>query len=243
MILINSTVKNNSGGGFGAGIENFSRHTGGSSSVTLRNSTVSNNAGPGIFSEAVEGSVILTITNSTVSSNSGYGIWTIGVSNGIALLRLMNSTVSNNSAGPGSGPSGNQNISLSNGSATVEIANTIFNANFGGSIGSNGTVTSLGYNLSDDAAGGDGSTGPGGLLNGPGDIRNTNPRLGSLQSNGGPTMTHALLVNSPAINAGDPNFNPDAFTPPLLYDQRNSRRFPRVVNGRIDIGAFELKSP
>src|SRR5206468_12368072 len=38
---------------------------------------------------------------------------------------------------------------------------------------------------------------------------------------------------SPAINAGDPSF-----TPPPDYDQRGPG-FPRVVNGRIDIGAFE----
>jgi hypothetical protein len=155
----------------------------------------------------------------------------------------MNSTVSNNGSRPDSGPSGLQNISLFGGSATAEIANTIFNANVNGSIGSTGTVTSLGYNLCDDAAGGDGSTGPGGLLNGLGDIRNTNPQLGPLQNNGGPTMTHALLANSPAIDAGDPSFNPNAFNPPLLYDQRNSRRFPRIVNGRIDIGAFEYTRP
>jgi hypothetical protein len=42
------------------------------------------------------------------------------------------------------------------------------------------------------------------------------------------------------IDAGDPNFNPNAFTPPLLYDQRGPR-FERVVNGRVDIGAFELR--
>jgi hypothetical protein len=166
------------------------------------------------------------------------------VHSGVGVLKLMNSTVSNNGSRPDSGPSGLQNISLFGGSATAEIANTIFSANVNGSIGSlDGTVTSLGYNLSDDAAGGDNSTSPGGLLNGPGDIRNTNPQLGPLQNNGGPTMTHALLANSPAIDAGDPSFNPNAFDPPLLYDQRNSRRFPRIVNGRIDIGAFEYTRP
>src|SRR5205814_1974182 len=93
--------------------------------------------------------------------------------------------------------------------AAVDLANSIINA---GSSGENivatedGTITSLGYNLSSDAAGGDNSTGPGGFLNGPGDIRNTNPQLGPLQNNGGPTMTHALLAHSPAIDAGDPNF-------------------------------------
>ena len=68
-------------------------------------------------------------------------------------------------------------------------------------------------------------TGPGGLLNGPGDIRNTNPQLGPLQNNGGLTLTHALLSNSPAIDAGDPNFNPYDFTPPLLNDQRTAAGF------------------
>jgi hypothetical protein len=98
-----------------------------------------------------------------------------------------------------------------------------------------GTVTSHGYNLSSDAAGG--------FLTGSGDQINTDPLLGPLQDNGGPTMTHALLLHSPAIDAGDPNFDPNAFIPPLLNDQRNGPGFLRVVNGRIDIGAFESRHP
>jgi hypothetical protein len=45
-----------------------------------------------------------------------------------------------------------------------------------------------------------------------------------------------LLPGSPAINAGDPNF-----TPPPFYDQRGPG-FDRVVNGRIDVGSFELQA-
>jgi len=52
-------------------------------------------------------------------------------------------------------------------------------------------------------------------------------------------LTHALLQNSPAINAGNPNFNPYSFNPPLLYDQRGPG-FPRVVGGRLDIGVFRI---
>jgi len=105
------------------------------------------------------------------------------------------------------------------------ISNTILNA---GALGANifnsgGTVTSDGYNLSSD----DGA----GYLNGPGDQINTDPLLGPLQDNGGPTLTHALLLGSPAIDAGDPNFSPPPFN-----DQRGC---PRVINGRIDIGSFE----
>ena len=47
--------------------------------------------------------------------------------------------------------------------------------------------------------------------------------------------SHELLSGSPAIDAGDPSF-----TPPPDYDQRGSG-FSRVVNGRVDIGAFEVQ--
>jgi hypothetical protein len=56
-------------------------------------------------------------------------------------------------------------------------------------------------------------------------------------------MTHALLLYSPAINAGDPNFNSLAFNPPLIYDQRDGPGFPRLANGLLDIGAFESRHP
>src|SRR5204863_9374472 len=39
--------------------------------------------------------------------------------------------------------------------------------------------------------------------------------------------------------SGDPSFDLYSFSPPLLYDQRGDG-FPRVVNDRIDIGAFEV---
>jgi hypothetical protein len=74
-------------------------------------------------------------------------------------------------------------------------------------------------------------------LNHSGDQINTDPMLGPLQNNGGLTLTHALLAGSSAIDAGDPNF-----TPPPFYDQRGPG-FNRVVNGRIDIGSFEVQTP
>src|SRR5207253_7786659 len=56
------------------------------------------------------------------------------------------------------------------------------------------------------------------------------------QVSGGPTFTYALLPGSPAIDAGDPNF-----TSPPFFDQRGPG-FDRVVNGRIDIGSFEVQT-
>jgi hypothetical protein len=52
--------------------------------------------------------------------------------------------------------------------------------------------------------------------------------LNDVADNGGPTKTFALLSNSPAVNAGDPNA-------PAL-DQRGYLRF-----GAPDMGAFEYK--
>ena len=63
--------------------------------------------------------------------------------------------------------------------------------------------------------------------------------LGVLQNNGGPTPTHALLTNSPAINAGDNAKAVDPFNnSPLTTDQRIIA--PRIGGGTVDIGAFEL---
>ncbi len=238
----NSTVKGNSARqGGGGGIGNRCQNSGPEVNVTLSASTVSNNSGGlggEIFNYGSFGcSATFKIINSTVSGNSRVTIYTSGVGDGSGLLVLSNSTVSNNANLPGAFLSAIQNIGIDGGSTTVEIANTILNAATPGfNIGSlDGTVISHGYNISSDSAGG--------YLNGPGDLINIDPMLGPLTNNGGPTQTHALLLNSPAIDAGDPNFNPNIFDPPMLYDQRGGPGFLRVFRGRIDIGAFESKHP
>lgn len=58
------------------------------------------------------------------------------------------------------------------------------------------------------------------------------PTLGPLQDNGGPTFTHALLDDSPAINAGSNALIPDRTT----TDQRGEVR---IVGDTVDIGAYE----
>ncbi|MDP3208279.1 MAG: choice-of-anchor Q domain-containing protein, partial [Rhodoglobus sp.] len=63
----------------------------------------------------------------------------------------------------------------------------------------------------------------------------TNPGLGPLAANGGPTRTRLPLVGGAAYDSGDPNVA--ALTPPT-WDQRGSG-FPRI-DGRIDIGAVEI---
>ena len=83
----------------------------------------------------------------------------------------------------------------------MTIGSTILNGGEGENLYNYGTVTSLGYNLSNDAGGG--------LLIGMGDRINTDPMLGPLQDNGGPILTHAPLTGSPAIDSGK-NFTAEA---------------------------------
>jgi hypothetical protein len=225
--------------------------------VTINHSTITGNSakiGGGIYNN---GSTLpggpmatLTIHNCTISGNSansggvvsGFGG---GISNkgGNTIVSVINSTLSGNSADVTGGGINIENggrvdifhCTLSGNSARLvggvdgmaRIGNTVLKT---GPMGRNlsSDVRSVGYNLSND----NGS----GVLTAPGDQINTNPMLGPLQDNGGPTLTHALLTGSPAINKGDPNF-----TPPPDFDQRGAG-YPRVVNGRLDIGSFEVQN-
>ena len=151
----------------------------------------------------------------------GGGIWNGGT------LTVLHSTIAGNSAWD----LGGGGIMAEAG--TLNLGHTIVAGN--GAYLDHGpdiskTVNSLGYNLISNTSGLTltGST-TGNLLNGAAAPLN----LGPLQDNGGPTATMALLPGSVAINAGNP-----AFSPPPAYDQRGPG-FARVLNGIIDLGAFE----
>jgi MBG domain/Bacterial Ig-like domain (group 3)/Right handed beta helix region len=66
-----------------------------------------------------------------------------------------------------------------------------------------------------------------------------NADLGPLANNGGSTETVALLADSPAINSGSNALAVDPSTnQPLKSDQRGPG-YARIVDGAVDIGAFE----
>ena len=98
------------------------------------------------------------------------------------------------------------------------------NSHTGGEIAGSGSVAGS-HNLVENGSGGLGDT----II--------ADPVLGSLQNNGGPIETRALLSYSPAIDAGSNALIPDGIT----TDQRGPG-FPRVFNNTVDIGAFEIQT-
>ncbi len=202
------------------------------------NSTISNNTAAGANGGGIRFNADqMTITNSTVSGNSASGGGGISVARAGGgtnpALILTNCTITANTATSGGG--GIQveqtNIALRN---TIVAGNTSsagtpdFNFQYGG-------ATSLGNNLIGNST----NTGSQTAQWLASDILNQDARLAPLANNGGATKTHALLSNSPAINAGNSCVltangcgDGNAAVP---TDQRGAARF-----GTVDIGAYEF---
>jgi hypothetical protein len=100
------------------------------------------------------------------------------------------------------------------------LVNTILSSNAPGGNCS-GALAEVGHNLSSDSSW---------AFTNSGSMNNTDPKLGALAYDGGPTLTMALLPGSPAIDAGDTSLAPTT-------DQRG---FPRPTGAAADIGAFEF---
>jgi hypothetical protein len=251
----NCTISGNSTTGDGGGISQ-----GGTSTLTVLNSTLSGNTAGTSGGGISMSTSTLNIAGSSLTGNTA-------TSQGAALALtnvntlLDESTISGNSAGgTGGGIQLNGTLNISGNSTTVILNSTIaFNtaAGTGGGINFRGvpfisTLTLLSTIVSNDLGAGaanDLALAAGGTINAsnslimtppaPGVINGTNsgnlfgvdPLLGPLQNNGGPTLTMALLPGSPAIDAGS---NPGK----RLEDQRG---FARVVGAAADIGAFEVQ--
>jgi hypothetical protein len=224
------------GVGAGGGIDVFQ------GTVTISDSTLDHNdaiggqgvtaatgglgVGAGIVLFGGFGGASVNMTDCTVSHNSAAGGpagagGTVGGAQGGGLfndagasLTLKNSTVSGNSARDGGGIYRSGAVNASN---TILAGNTAPTApDLSGKLGS------LGHNLIGDTSGGSGFDTT--------DLINIDPLLSPLQDNGGPTQTMALLVGSPALNAGDP-------TQLGVADQRGVMR-----SGAVNIGAYQASA-
>jgi predicted outer membrane repeat protein len=255
-----STITNNSAGQNGGGI--FIRNRGsistpGADNVEIANSLIANNTaggnGGGVHVQtAILAPTVIDVlgdhssfelSQNTISGNkalSGGGLWLSDSSiPGARSNFLRHNTIAFNEATSLGG-----GVLLAIGTANID--NTIVAANvapFGRNLaGLLGSHLNLRYSFlgSNDGNGLIRSPAPdanGNFIGGTVQLEWIDPRLGPLADNGGKTLTHALLPNSPARNRGYPTLTAGVGGVPV-HDQRGEP-FIRIFGGRIDIGAFE----
>jgi len=177
----------------------------------------------------------LVVDSSTITGNDARlvgGIFTFGDTTNT--LVIANSTiVGNASMDEPDGPLRPSGGGLGAGDGSVRVQNSILAANVaitGGvttpancGLTAAGAVSSLGRNI---------DSGADCFFAGAGDLSNTDPLLGLLKDNGGPTDTFALAPTSPAIDRIPADANCAA------ADQRG---VPRPQGPACDIGAYEVR--
>jgi CSLREA domain-containing protein len=198
-----------------------------SGTLTVTNSTFSGNSASTGRGGGISNRGVATVTNSTFSGNSAFrggGIF----DDENSTLTVTNSTFSGNSASTGRGA----------GIETISIATTLRNTIVADSTQGNNclglsTIIDGGYNLDDGTTCG---------FTDPTSQSNANPLLGPLQDNGGPTQTHALGADSPAIDKGNSSGSTtDQRGEPRPFDF-DDVQFPDATGGDgSDIGAYELQ--
>jgi CSLREA domain-containing protein len=241
-------------GNFGSGCCNGFEGGGGPASLT--DVAVTDNYGSGCCQGLENGPGRETITKSTISGNHDSTSNCTGVCLGVGKVRLIDVTVSGNSAagsGGGISTSGAGGTKLFMNNVTVSgnhaggqgggiwspfapapvIQNTIIARNTAGSgPDCYGTLMSKGYNLIGSTSA---CTITGTIT---GNLLGVNPLLGPLHDNGGFTETRALKKGSPAVDHGAPFKPGSGGTACASSDQRGVKR---PQGPRCDIGAYELK--
>jgi len=183
----------------------------GTGTITFNGVTFSGNSADNGGAIATTAGTVI-LNNSTISGNTATtGGGGIYVNGGT--VTLLNDTITNNTATAGQGGGLNRVAGTANVKNTIIAGNTATsNADVAGTINDQGN-----------------------------NILTGNPQLAALANNGGPTKTHALLSNSPALDAGD-----NAAAGALVTDQRGNTfgRFRDAASDAdttqtVDIGSFE----
>ena len=224
LIIDRTTIDGNETGNNGGGVLNESIY--GTASVDITNSTLSNNEaiyGAGVANIATNETAVITLTNVTISSNVAdvaAGVWN-KEDYGEANLEIIASTINANTANlyyAGIWNFGTGIITMTGSIA----ANNIGLVGMDGADCSNssGTFINNGYNIIETGGGDCGTTGDG------------DPSVGMLTNNGGPTLTHALLPGSIAINAIPTQF---------CLVPKDQRGILRPIGNGCDIGSFEYQ--
>ena len=218
----------NGGSAFGGGIHN-------ASAMVLTNSTFFENSaiggsggnggdggghggGGGIGGNAVGGGLyntgMVSVVNCTFSKSGAFG-----GTNGLGGSGI----VSGRNGSRGNSRGGNIANVAKKKFGSFHLENSIVAVGLAGGAGY-GTIVDDGFNISADKSVK--------FKKGSNSLAKTNPLIGDLANNGGPTETIALETNSPAIDKLDTTNAPDT-------DQRGTAR-PQPVGGLSDIGSYEL---
>ena len=240
-----STISSNIATSFGGGIDNADNAVAVISQSVIRGNKAA--SGAGIMNWFDSALPSLTIEDSTVSTNTASEKGG-GIANLNALVNIDNSTISGNQAYDGGGImnwfdssvptmtvhsstiSDNSALNMGGGinnlGGKLTLSNSIIaNSAGGGDCVSTVTVADGGHNLIEDSS----AANCGFVNHMNGNLVGSDPMLGALEDNGGPTFTHALLPGSPAIDAGSGT------------DTTDQRGVSRPQAFAVDIGAFELE--
>lgn len=195
--LVRSMVFVNAATGGGGGI-----WAGGT--LTLDRSILyANNGGPTGGGLLVDAGGVATIVNSTATANTATAGSAVTTAAGTTVT-ITDSTLAANTG-----------VGIQRG-GTVTVRGSIVSGHAAGNCSS--ALTSLGNNLDSGTTCG---------FTGTGDAQGTDPQLGALAGNGGPTLTIKPLVTSPAIGTSSCT---------TATDQRGT---PRPQGGACDKGSFE----
>jgi CSLREA domain-containing protein len=202
--------------------------------VTL-NGNSANNGG------AISSDGALILTNTTISGNraNGDGGGLYQVANPATLTNVTiadnRSDYDNNASGTGGG--------VFRAGGNVLLHNTIVADNYQGPT-STTTADNIGGSVDALSSYNVIGAGTGGLLNtNNNQVGVATALLGALMNNGGPTFTHGLLYNSPAVDSGD-----GAVLNSPLFISVDQRSLPRPADGdltpgtQVDIGAYERQA-
>ena len=209
LVLSRSNLRRNSAEVAGGAIDSYGGE------ITISHSIISNNSAVATGGGIQNYFGNLEMVNSTLSGNdapNGGGLNSFGVAS------IRNSTIASNTSGGGLRV-------LTHGATTLN--STIVAGNSGGDVAFGVLDPASANNLIQD------SSTAGGLSDGVNaNIIGEDPLISPLASNGGPTQTHALAPDSPAIGAG-------VNTGDLTTDQRGGM-FAR--GPMVDIGSFQHQS-
>ncbi len=198
-------------GASGGGIVNYG-------TLTLTDSTLSGNSAS-LDAGALYNVVgTLSLTNCTVSGNTaqtGAALYLIAGTNSLADCTISGNTSTGSSNVPG--------VLLRPNVTTATVNDTII-------AGNNGAFSGA-YDISGSATGSNNLIGTGSVTGSNNQLGVTDPKLGLLAWNGGPTQTVALQPGSPAIGAGN------ALS--VTKDQRGIA----LDAPNADIGAFQFQGP